>query len=132
MSNIGNVEVHANCDLGVTGCCIRGMGCLRSAQSGTGTVFLSAGGTVLTKELGAGEKIIVDSDSIVAFKDSVQLGWQFNGGPCTWCFGGEGCCNLTMTGPGTVMIQSMSLPKYIAAVSPPAAKAGQGEPGQDT
>jgi uncharacterized protein (AIM24 family) len=118
MSNIGEVETDANFDCSPTGCCIQGMGCCRAESKGTGTVFLAAGGTILTKELGAGEEIIVDSDSVVAFKDSVQLGWRCNGGPTSWCFAGEGMCNLTLTGPGTVMIQSMSLPKYIAALSP--------------
>ena len=119
MSNIGEVTTTANFDCAITGCCIQGMGCCRQASSGTGTVFLAAGGTVLSKELGAGEEIIVDSDSIVAFKDTVKLGFRCNGGPMSWCFGGEGCCNLTMTGPGQVVIQSMSLGKYIAAVAPP-------------
>lgn len=119
LSSIGEVQVTANCDCGITGCCIRGMGCLRQSSKGTGTVFLEAGGTVLTRVLGEGEKIVVDSDSIVGFQDTVQLGWQLNGGPCTWCFGGEGCCNLTMQGPGTVMIQSMSRGKYMAVMAPP-------------
>ena len=120
MSNVGEVDVAANFDCGITGCCVTGMGMCRGEGKGSGTVFLAAGGTILTRELGANEEIIVDSDSIVGFKDSVKLGWRLNGGPLSWCFAGEGCCNLTLTGPGTVILQSMSLPKYIAAVAPPA------------
>lgn len=119
LSNIGEVEVTVNCDYGITGCCIRGMGCIRQSSKGSGTVFLEAGGTVLTRVLGEGEKLVVDSDSIVGFQDTVQLGWQLNGGPLTWCFGGEGCCNLTMSGPGTIIIQSMSRGKYISSMQPP-------------
>ena len=130
LSNIGDVEVNVNCDCGVTGCCITGMGCIRQASKGNGTVFLEAGGTVLTRKLGEGEKLVVDSDSIVGFQDTVELGWQLNGGPLTWCFGGEGCCNLTMTGPGTVIIQSMSRGKYISALSP--GVVGPGTNNEDT
>jgi uncharacterized protein (AIM24 family) len=119
MSSVGEASVSVNFDCGITGCCIKGMGCRRAQTVGNGTAFLAAGGTILTKELGAGEKIVVDADSIVGYKDTVQLGWQLNGGPLSWCYAGEGCCNLTMTGPGTVYIQSMSLPKYIRAVAPP-------------
>lgn len=118
LSNVGDVEVTVNCDCGVTGCCIRGMGCIRQSSKGSGTVFLEAGGTVLTRTLGAGEKIVVDSDSVVGFQDTVQLGYQMNGGPCTWCFGGEGCCNLTMSGPGNIMIQSMSREKFMGVMAP--------------
>ena len=125
ISNIGEVEVNVNFDCGITGCCIRGMGCIRQQSKGSGTVFLEAGGTVLTRTLGQGEKIVVDSDSIVGFQDTVELGWQLNGGPLTWCFGGEGCCNLTVSGPGTVMIQSMSRGRYIQAMAPNPVGGGQ-------
>lgn len=129
LSNIGEVDVSMNLDCGFTGCCIRGMGCIRQKSTGSGTVFLEAGGTVLTRQLGAGEKLVVDSDSIVGFQDTVQLGWQLNGGPLTWCFGGEGCCNLTMSGPGTIIIQSMSKGKYISAMAPYPTVGGGGEAG---
>jgi uncharacterized protein (AIM24 family) len=132
LSNIGEVEVTVNCDCGVTGCCINGMGCIRQSSKGNGTVFLEAGGTVLTRKLGEGEEIIVDSDSIVAFQDTVKLGYRLNGGPCTWCFGGEGCFNLTMEGPGNIIIQSMSRARYIAAMKPVQAGASQEDTSTNT
>lgn len=132
LSNIGDVEVSVNCDCGVTGCCIRGMGCIRQSSKGNGTVFLEAGGTVLTRTLGEGEKIVVDSDSIVGFQDTVKLGYQLNGGPFTWCFGGEGCCNLTMSGPGNIIIQSMSRAKYISAMAPTQPGAPEADGANDT
>jgi uncharacterized protein (AIM24 family) len=39
------------------------------------------------------------------------------GGPLFCCFG-EGCLNNTVTGPGQVILQSMSFSKYVAAVRP--------------
>ena len=62
--------------------------------------------------------MIVDSESVVGYSDTVSFGVVPNQ-PCTCCFGGEGMCNATMTGPGTVITQSMSFKKYLKVVAPP-------------
>jgi uncharacterized protein (AIM24 family) len=89
-------------------------------------VFYTAGGTVLQKNLAAGEKIIVDAQSIVGFQESVTFGVKPTGACCSCCFAGEGLCYGTLEGPGVVMVQSMSFEKYIAVVAPAyQAQAGQ-------
>lgn len=83
-------------------CCCAGFGACRQKIKGTdgSLVFLSAGGTVVYRKLEPGEQIIVDSRSVVAIEESVQLDIISNGRLCTYCFGGEGCFSTKLTGPG--------------------------------
>lgn len=77
---------------------------IRQSHTGNGTVFLTAGGTVITTTLAENETIVVDSGSIVGFQDSVSYSVRLAGGPFVICFGGEGCCSNTLTGPGQGII----------------------------
>ena len=53
----------------------------------------------------------VDTGCIVGFEESVQYDVQFAGGIATSMFGGEGLFLATLTGPGKVIIQTMTLSK---------------------
>ena len=55
---------------------------------------------------------------IVAFDESVDYDIQFVGGIKTALFGGEGLFLATMTGPGHVVIQSMTLNKMRRELAP--------------
>jgi uncharacterized protein (AIM24 family) len=61
--------------------------------------------------LAPGESIQIDSGCIVAFDESVSYDIQFAGGIKTALFGGEGLFLANMTGPGKVIVQSMTLSK---------------------
>ena len=102
---------------------------------GTGWVFLAAGGTILEKDLGQGETIVVDSDSIVGFTQGVTMDVRRAGGCFTMCCGGEGMFNTTLSGPGKVWIQSMSFEKFKKVVAPdpppPSGGGGGGDGGGD-
>lgn len=119
MANIGDVRVSVDCDCNCCTCCCGGMGMVRQANIGTGTVFLAAGGTVLTRRLGEGEAIICDTSSLVGYEDGVKISIKRAGGCCTMCCGGEGLFNTKVKGPGLVIVQSMSFEKYKAALVPP-------------
>lgn len=118
-SHIGDVSVTIDCDCNPATCCFGGMGMIRQKIEGDGTIFLSAGGTVLQKQLADGERLIIDTDSVVGWQPSAKLGIRTAGGCCTCCFGGEGLFNTTLQGPGHVVVQSMSFEKYKRAVAPP-------------
>jgi uncharacterized protein (AIM24 family) len=79
--------------------------------------IINLGGTIVYKYLKSGEKITIDSDSVVGFESTTRLGIKFNGKLCTCCFGGEGCFSTTIEGPGRVYMQSMSFNRFQAAVS---------------
>jgi uncharacterized protein (AIM24 family) len=70
----------------------------------------------VTKELGSGETVVVDSGSVLAYDSNVYLGITPNGKCCTICCGGEGCCSTTLTGPGKVWMQSLNFQKFREAV----------------
>lgn len=134
MSSYGDVGVEASFDCCSCTCCFGGLGAVRQRVTGSGTAFLTAGGTILTRTLAPREKFIIDSASIVAYQESAQLGIQRTGGKqmhtstfvliveimilfgssgCfTCCCGGEGLFNTTVTGPGLVIVESMPFLKY--------------------
>ena len=118
MAALGEADV--TCDLNCTsaGFC-GGLGCFRQNIRGDGVAFLAAGGTILTKKLKEGEKIRIDTDSIVAYEETLKFGINFAGNCCAICFGGEGCFNTSVEGPGLVVLQSMSFDKFAGAVRPP-------------
>jgi uncharacterized protein (AIM24 family) len=118
-ASTGDVSVTADCDCCSCSCCFGGMGMIRQKSSGTGTLFMTASGTVLTKTLADGEVLLVDTNSVVGFQETVKMGVKSSGGCCNCCCGGEGLFNTRLTGPGMVVIQSMSEGKYKRAVAPP-------------
>jgi uncharacterized protein (AIM24 family) len=120
MGSIGDVSVKVDCDFNCCTACFGGMGCTRQSAEGSGTVFLAAGGTILSKTLAVKETIVVDEASLVAFQDTAKKSLRTAGKccSCTWCCGGEGMFVTTIEGPGVVIIQSMSFEKYKQAVVP--------------
>merc|ERR1712232_343461 len=83
---------------------------------GNGMVFLNAGGTVMTKVLAAGEEILIDGHGLLAFERTVQMSIRRTGGLMVCCCGGQGLFNTVLTGPGFVMVHTMSLAKLRKAV----------------
>src|SRR5690606_16608276 len=84
-----------------------GEGLILQRLAGDGMAFIHAGGTVIRRDLAAGEKIRVDTGCIVAFPPSVTYDIQFIGGFKNALFGGEGLFLATLTGPGPVYLQSL-------------------------
>lgn len=84
-----------------------GEGFIMQKLEGDGWVFVHAGGTVVERELRAGERIDVDTGCVMAFHDSVQMDVRSVGGIKSMLFGGEGVFLATLTGPGRVWMQSL-------------------------
>jgi len=84
-----------------------GEGFILQRLSGTGLAFVHAGGTVLKRELHAGEVLRVDTGCLVAFAPTVDYDIQFVGGFKNALFGGEGLFYAVLRGPGTVYLQSL-------------------------
>ncbi|MEA1984799.1 MAG: TIGR00266 family protein [Euryarchaeota archaeon] len=84
-----------------------GEGFILQRLEGEGMAFVHAGGTIIKKELAAGETLRVDTGCLVAFSDSVNYDIQFVGGFKNALFGGEGMVLATVSGPGTVYLQSL-------------------------
>jgi uncharacterized protein (TIGR00266 family) len=84
-----------------------GEGFILERLSGTGTVFIHAGGNLVEFELIAGQSLRVDTGCIVAFEDSVGYDIQFVGGFKNALFGGEGLFLASLTGPGKCILQTL-------------------------
>lgn len=95
-----------------------GEGFVLQRLTGPGCVFVHAGGDQLEFELKAGETLQVDTGCVVAFDESVTYDIEMAGGIKTALFGGEGLFLTTLTGPGRVVIQSMTLEKLRRELGP--------------
>jgi len=84
-----------------------GEGFILQRLQGDGLAFIHAGGTIIRKELGAGQTLRVDTGCLVAFAPTVDYDIQFIGGFKNALFGGEGLFIATLKGPGTVYLQSL-------------------------
>lgn len=86
-----------------------GEGFILEKFTGPGTVFIHAGGDFYTVELGANEKIQIDTGCIVGFDETVDYDVEFVKDIKTAIFGGEGLFLATLTGPGRIILQSLTL-----------------------
>ncbi len=84
-----------------------GEGFIMQKLDGNGHVFLHAGGTVVERELAAGETLHVDTGCIVAISPSVHFDIEQAGNIKTALFGGEGLFFAVLQGPGKIWLQSL-------------------------
>jgi len=84
-----------------------GEGFILQRLTGDGVALVHAGGTIIEKDLQAGETLRVDTGCLVAFAPTVDYDIQFVGGFKNALFGGEGLFLARLTGPGRVYLQSL-------------------------
>jgi uncharacterized protein (TIGR00266 family) len=95
-----------------------GEGFILEKLTGPGTVFVHAGGDHVDFTLGPGEVLQVQTGHLVAFEPTVNYDVQMVGSIRTAIFGGEGLFLTTLTGPGRVILQSMTLERLRHELSP--------------
>ena len=95
-----------------------GEGFILERLTGPGTVFIHAGGDFMDVTLAPGESLQIETGCIVAFDESVSYDIEYVGGIKMALFGGEGIFLATLTGPGRVVIQSMTLQKMRRELAP--------------
>ncbi|BCX89107.1 hypothetical protein MIN45_P1477 [Methylomarinovum tepidoasis] len=83
-----------------------GEGFILERLEGDGMAFLHAGGKVVKKDL-VGETIRIDTGCLVAFGPGIDYGIGLAGGLRSMFFGGEGLFLATLSGTGSVWIQSL-------------------------
>ena len=84
-----------------------GEGFVMQRLEGDGWVFVQMGGTVVERELRAGEELHVDTGCLAAYTPSVDFDLVQAGGIKTMLTGGEGAFFARLRGPGKVWIQSL-------------------------
>lgn len=85
-----------------------GEGLLLQEISGPGTLLLHAAGDLIEYNLKKGQRIDIDTSHLVAFEPTVDYDIRRVGSIKTTVFGGEGLFLAQMTGPGKVVLQSMT------------------------
>ncbi len=104
-----------------------GEGFILQRLRGDGLAFVHAGGTVVRRDLSAGETLRVDTGCLVAMSDTVDYDIQFVGGIRNALFGGEGLFLATVSGPGTIFLQSLPFSRLADRVLQAARFAQKGE-----
>lgn len=84
-----------------------GEGFVMQRLDGDGWVFVQMGGTVVERELRAGEELHVDTGCLAAYTPSVDFDLVTVGGIRTMFSAGEGAFFARLRGPGKVWIQSL-------------------------
>ncbi|MEP7294675.1 MAG: TIGR00266 family protein [Burkholderiales bacterium] len=93
-----------------------GEGFVMQKLDGDGLAFVHAGGTVVKRDLRAGQTLLIDTGCIVALTPNVSFEIQYVGKVKTALFGGEGLFFAKVTGPGTVWLQSLPFSRLASRV----------------
>jgi uncharacterized protein (TIGR00266 family) len=101
-----------------------GEGFILQRLEGDGLAFVHAGGTVVQRELAAGEMLRLDTGCLVAFDNSVAYDIKMVPGIKTALFGGEGLFFATLTGPGSIWIQSLPFSRLASRIFAAAPQGG--------
>jgi uncharacterized protein (TIGR00266 family) len=84
-----------------------GEGFIMQKLEGDGWVFVQMGGTVIERELKAGEELHIDTGCVAAYTDTVDFDIIQAGSIKSMLFAGEGVFFAKLRGPGKVWIQSL-------------------------
>ncbi len=100
-----------------------GEGFILQRLCGDGMAFVHAGGTVIVRQL-SGERIRVDTGCIVAFTSGIDYDIQRTGSLKSMFFGGEGLFLATLSGRGSVVLQSLPFSRMADRILEHAPSAG--------
>ena len=93
-----------------------GEGFVLQRLSGDGLAFIHVGGTVVEKQLN-NETVRVDTGCIAAFTAGINYEIERAGSLKSMVFGGEGLFLATLSGTGTVYLQSMPFSRLVDKIS---------------
>ena len=103
-----------------------GEGFILQKLEGDGMVFVHSGGTVMRRDLAAGELLRVDTGCLVAMAGGVDFDIEYVGKVKTALFGGEGLFFAVVRGPGTVWLQSLPFSRLASRIFAAAPQTGGG------
>ena len=84
--------------------------------SGSGTAFLELDGSVVEYDLAPGQQLVIDTGHLAIVDSTVDISVKAIKGVKNVLFGGEGLFNTVLTGPGHVVLQSMTLAGFIGMI----------------
>lgn len=95
-----------------------GEGFIMQKISGSGIAFIELDGHAVEYQLGAGEQLLVDTGNVAMVDHTCTIDVQTVKGAKNVLFGGEGLFLTSITGPGKVTLQTMSLSAFAGAILP--------------
>ena len=101
-----------------------GEGFIMQRLSGNGMVFVEIDGSAVEYELAPGQSMLVDTGNLAVMDDTCTIDIQQIKGFKNVMFGGEGLFNTVVTGPGRILLQTMSISGFAGSLAPylPSAK----------
>jgi uncharacterized protein (TIGR00266 family) len=93
-----------------------GEGFILQKLEGDGKAFIHAGGTIIKKKLD-GDSLRVDTGCLVAFTDGIEYSIERAGNMKSMFFGGEGMFLATLSGRGSVLLQSLPFSRLAQRVN---------------
>jgi uncharacterized protein (TIGR00266 family) len=123
-----SIGIHFQRKIGVA--LFGGEGFIMQKLEGDGLAFVHAGGTIVEKELAAGESLRVDTGCLVALTRSVTYDIQTAGGIKSAFFGGEGFFFARLTGSGRVWLQSLPFSRLAGKIHESAPQTGSQRRGE--
>lgn len=108
------MHVNKNLKKGFLG----GEGFLMQKITGPGIAFFEIDGYCKEYDLAAGEKLVIDTGVLALMDETCNMDVQMVKGVKNVLFGGEGLFDTSVTGPGKVYLQSMSVAKLAQLLIP--------------
>ena len=106
-----------------------GEGFILQTLEGDGMAFIQAGGTVVEKKLN-GETLRVDTGCLVGFTEGINYDIQRAGNLKSMIFGGEGLFLASLSGHGTVWLQSLPFSRMADRIIAHAPSSGGSDKGE--
>ena len=95
-----------------------GEGFIMQKIQGPGKAYLEFDGFVQPLDIPAGVQLKVDPGKVAAIEESVTMDIEMVKGFKNFFFGGEGAFFTTLTGPGRVYLQSMTIQEFEKLIEP--------------
>ena len=125
LAGAGDVRIGVHVQRRIMTGLFGGEGFIMQKLQGQDRVFVHAGGTVVERELHAGEQLDVDTGCVVAFQTSVRMDVRRVTGLKSMLFGGEGMFLATLAGPGKVWLQSLPFSRLAGRLQSAAQRGGK-------
>jgi len=105
--------------------CCGGQGIFKSKLFGNRIAFITAIGTIEELKLQANQTVVVNQECVLAFERSVDFDVRSLGCSYVCCCGGMGMYQATLTGPGTVWINTLPMTRLRRSLKLPSNEASR-------
>jgi uncharacterized protein (AIM24 family) len=95
-----------------------GEGFVLQKLSGTCEAWVELGGEIVSHELAPGETLLVHPGHVGMFEESVSFDVTTIRGITNAIFGGDGIFLVSLTGPGRIWLQTLTMPNLAHALAP--------------